>query len=310
MNEPADAIAVAPPIDVGAAADEIELLDGKGLSPDDCTAIARSSVPKVLFFAGTANSGKTTLLSTLYMLFQRGSFCNYNFAGSATLIGFEERTHLSRVASRSVYAAVPRTRHDPEMLHLRVRPIDDRHSPTELLMCDLPGESFREAKDSGEACLRLPVIRRADHVVLLIDGEKIVDSTRRQQARNDATGLLTSLVLNGVLPSSSAVDIIFTKWDMVELCSEAQKATDFAAFLEEDLRRLFGTKVCELRFGRVAAYTVEAKYELGFGLKALFPAWAAPVERRTRPFQLRLRARYDTSIDQYALAASQTVAGK
>ena len=82
--------------------DPMTLLDlphGKGLKASETAAITRRALTSVVLFAGTADCGKTTLLATLHLLFQRGPFAGYNFAGSDTLVGFEDRVSLARTAS-------------------------------------------------------------------------------------------------------------------------------------------------------------------------------------------------------------------
>ena len=115
--------------DAGRAPDgqtgSVKLLDlphGNGLSAAETVAITRRALTSVVLFAGTAGCGKTTLLASLYLLFQRGPFAGYNFAGSDTLVGFEERVSLARTASGRDAPTTPRTRVS-EYLHLRVRHI-------------------------------------------------------------------------------------------------------------------------------------------------------------------------------------------
>src|SRR5438552_2319796 len=96
----------------GRADDPSTLLDlphGKGLKAPDTTTITKRALTSVVLFAGTASCGKTTLLATLHLLFQQGPFAGYNFAGSDTLVGFEDRVSLTRTSSGRSAPTTPRT---------------------------------------------------------------------------------------------------------------------------------------------------------------------------------------------------------
>jgi hypothetical protein len=193
----------------------IELPHGKGLKVQEASAIARQAFTNVVLFAGTVKSGKTTLLASLYLLFQKGPFAGYLFAGSDTLIGFETRNYFALCASNRTEPTTPRTIVS-EYLHLRVRHDDLSGVARDVLLCDLSGEDFREAKDSTDACRRLEIIRRADYFVLLVDGEKLCDSTQRNRSKNEPITLLRNSLDSEMLSSDSSVDVLFTKWDLIE----------------------------------------------------------------------------------------------
>jgi hypothetical protein len=134
----------------------VDLPRGEGYRLDSGGAneITTRAPTNVILFAGTAESGKTTLLATLYLLFQKGPFASFSFAGSRTLVGFEQRVHNARLASN---LSKPRTERSKvsELLHLRVRKEDRSIPAQELLLCDLWGEDtetrripLRAASDS------------------------------------------------------------------------------------------------------------------------------------------------------------------
>ena len=71
-----------------------ELMDihhGEALTCTECTAITFENRTQIVLIAGPAKSGKTTLIASLFHLFQRGPFLDYRFAGSQTLRGFDMR---------------------------------------------------------------------------------------------------------------------------------------------------------------------------------------------------------------------------
>ncbi len=137
------------PRDQADGMDDTDIVDipwGNGFSYRGANGITRRERCKVILFAGTAHCGKTTLLSSLCLLYQRGPFAGYIFGGSRTLVGFEERNYYVRGASGGVIPTMERTKF-AEVLHLRVRDQAALQPMATLLLCDLSGEDFREAKD-------------------------------------------------------------------------------------------------------------------------------------------------------------------
>ena len=251
----------------------VDLPSGEGMNARDASHCTRESFTSVILFAGTAKSGKTTLLASLYLLFHKAPFAGYLFASSRTLRGFEIRNYFALCASKAVKPTTPRTIVS-EYLHLRVRRDDLSQPARDLLLCDLSGEDFREAKDSSDACKDLEIIRRADHFVLLVDGDKLADPMNRKRAKNDPMTLLRNCLDSTMLGRRTAVDVLFTKWDLIQASGERDEIAAFADHIEQEFLRLFGGRVRTLRFARVAAHPFEAELPLGYGLPELFPSWA------------------------------------
>jgi hypothetical protein len=280
-----------------AGADFLDLPSGKGLSLEDAKEITRSRFTRVVLFAGTVKSGKTTLLASLYLLFQRGAFADYLFAGSRTLVGFETRTYLARTASKRETPTTPRTVVS-EHLHLLVRKKDLSEPAQDLLLCDLSGEDFREAKDSSDACRRMGLIRRADIFVLLIDGEKLTVPETRRRAKNDPSTLLRNCLDNSMLSESSTVDVMFTKWDIMESRDDKDAIVTFVQSIEEEFTRQFSPRLRRLRISRVAAQPFEAQLPPGYGLTDVFPYWVKP-EHQFRIERTRLAVQPTSEYDRF-----------
>lgn len=272
----------------GAPPGLIELPHGKGLKAEEAADITREALTSIILFAGTAKSGKTTLLASLFLLFQKGPFAGYLFSGSDTLIGYETRNYFALCASKRATPTTPRTVVS-EFLHLRVRMEDLSKPATDVLLCDLAGEDFRAAKDSSDDCKKLEVLRRADRVVLLVDGEKVADPANRKRAKNDPVTLLRNCLDSGMLDRQTAVDVLFTKWDLVEASAAKDDAVAYADHVGEEFHRLFAERVRAIRVARVAAHPFAADLPLGHGLADLFPSWAAAAQERGRVRRFPLR---------------------
>src|SRR6188768_15789 len=75
------------------AEDGIWLRGGEALELEEAANICRKGQTKVVLLAGPRESGKTTIITSLYESFQDAPFGGYSFAGSETLVGFERRCH-------------------------------------------------------------------------------------------------------------------------------------------------------------------------------------------------------------------------
>jgi Double-GTPase 2 len=271
----------------------VDLPRGKGLTAAQTVSITRRAFSSVILLAGTAECGKTTLFASLYLLFQRAPFAGYIFAGSDTLVGFEERVFLATVKSGRKKPKTPRTTKS-EYLHLRVRREDLSAPARDLVLCDLEGEDFREAKDNLAACRELGIIQRAHRIALLVDGKKLTDDNGKQKAKNDVTALLRNCLETGMLDQDSVIDVLFTKWDEVELSTNRAQAIAFADHIKEQMVTRSQGKVSRVSFTKIAAHPFDGDLPLGYGLADLFAEWIEciwptappPRERMAEPVSL------------------------
>jgi hypothetical protein len=107
---------------------------GVALTWTEAAAITRERRTTVVVLASEQGWGKTTLLSGAYELFHHGEVGGLRFAGSQTLLGFEERRHLTRAASELATPRTERTHRGMDgALHLDVEVIEDGGRRTDLL---------------------------------------------------------------------------------------------------------------------------------------------------------------------------------
>ena len=253
----------------------VNLPEGTRLEPESARHITIASPTKLIIVAGAADSGKTTLLAGLYERFNKEPFTGYVFAGSQTLPGFEQRSHLARLASWASKPDTERTKRwiERDLLHLKVRLEDFSKPVQDMMFSDLPGERFRAIRDSVDEAKRMVFLRRADHFVLLIDGEKLNDPGRRQGAYSDGDLILQSCVDAGMLGLRSRVDVLFSKWDIILNSNKKSDTEEFVNNIEKKLKRKFDERIGQLRFAQVAARSEKGNLPPAFGLDVLFPSW-------------------------------------
>jgi hypothetical protein len=256
----------------------VVLHDGEGLRIDDAGIVMRRSPTKVIIVAGTADSGKTTLLASLYECFNEGGVGGALFAGSKTLLGFERRCHLARISCGAENPDTERTKPGDEgvLLHLCTRTSELNMPAVDMLLTDISGEIFKEIRSSSDECKRHEIIRRADHFVLLFDGARIIDMQSRHQNYISGRTLLRSCMDSGMLESKTVVDIVFTKWDRIHALEgdAAENVKQFIGMVCDEIKKLFSEKGNSLNFYEVAARPKNSELEFGHGLSELFACWS------------------------------------
>ncbi len=80
--------------------DVYQLPAGSALAMEDTYSITSSEESKFIVLVGPSACGKTTLVTSLYQLFQKEPLGGFYFAGSQTLQGFEQRAFFTRTSSK------------------------------------------------------------------------------------------------------------------------------------------------------------------------------------------------------------------
>jgi hypothetical protein len=273
----------------------VDLHRGTDIQLEDAITMIRHSLTRIIVLAGEVGSGKTTLLASLYENFLRGPFAGYYFSGSYTLPGFEKRSHHARVLSGRITADTERTKptSDKGLLHLMVR-IQNMSQPSQnLLFSDISGETFEMARDYSDECRKMEILRRADHVVLLMDGEKLSKKEQRHEVFINGEMFLRRCFESGMLSKRSFIDVLFTKYDLLkETADTSQK--EFLDYITKRLTDRYEKECLRFRLKYVAARPRnESKLALASGLETIFPNWVEDtpfLERRssaTAQFELK-----------------------
>jgi hypothetical protein len=283
----------------------VQLPTGESLSANDTGVIRRLRRTRLIVLAGDIDSGKTTLLGSVFLRFQQGPFAGYLFAGSQTLMGFEMRCWPSRAASMGRKATTHRTpagQHN--FYHLRVRQETLSSQSRDLLFCDISGEVYELAAQSSSACRELLEIQQADHFSLLIDGLKIRSFSQRNLALSNARQLLRRLLDTNMLSSEASVQILFTKEDVLRAGIDEivqvglikpidaedyclpEEAEQFIAQAMQIFKQEFGGRLKNLKYFRVAPRADLEGYDLASGVEDIFPLWVEVLPQRSALEQL------------------------
>lgn len=259
--------------------DFIDLFSGAVLGATDAEVITLRSRAHLVVFAGAEGSGKTTVLASIYERLNQGTFAGFRFAGSRSLLGFEEICHLNRLASGGVQPDTQRTRltDETKYYHLALRGTEPSAARRDVLLSAMSGELFRMAKDSQEDAERLTFLRRADTIVVLVDGERLANTAQRTSAQTDAADILESLLDASMVSPNCQVDIVFSKLDRIT--SAGQRALEFLAKTQEKFEGRFRARVPHLAFRRIAARPAHSseQEDSDGGLAEAFVSWMTTV---------------------------------
>ena len=259
--------------------DFIELFSGAALGASDAEAITLRARTHLVVFAGAEGSGKTTILTSIYEHLNQGPFAGFRFAGSRSILGFEEICQLNRLASGGVQPNTQRTQlsDETEYYHLALRGMEQSDARRDVLLSAMSGELFRMAKDSQDDSDRLTFLRRADTIVVLVDGERLANTTQRINAQTDAADILEGLLDASMISPTCRVELVFSKYD--HIAGAGQTALEFLVKTQEKFERRFRTRVQHLAFRNIAARPAptSAQSNTDSGLAEALVSWTTIV---------------------------------
>lgn len=217
---------------------------GNSFGTVDLQFIAGRSKPSLIGVIGAHKAGKTTLLTTLYLLLSQGRRpVGSRFAGSYTLGGWEILAHFLRWKPNQAPSFPPHTPFNagrtPGLLHLAFRGQDS--GLEDVLLTDAPGELFTRwsiDKTAPELDSARWIARHADAFMLLVDNEALA-GPRRGEARTNTIALAERL---GDELADRPVAVVWAKSD-IALKDSVRRALENSFGKLFPLRREFHVSV-------------------------------------------------------------------
>ncbi len=246
------------------------------LSVAGADALLRWRPANVIAVVGERNSGKTTLVTEIYERLLRGAFAGHLFAHSLSLLGFEQRSFQARARSGAARPDTPRTSARDGLLFFHLALADERDlRRSDLLMSERAGESYRNVRDRPAAALELSEVTRARTVVLILDGQRVVQDRLRAEAFASTRNALRAFADSGAIRRDAEVQLVTTKCDLLssESAADALKAlTEF----EQRLAATHARRFEAVTSFRTAARDPEGVIEPAWGIAPLLRSWLAP----------------------------------
>jgi hypothetical protein len=251
----------------------VRLPPGGYLATDD-SALAVERKARVVVLAGFQGSGKTTLLCCLYGRYQQGPFAGTSFAGSRSLRAFEQIAHEDRPQSGREVPTTQRTsRSQTGFLHLRMMP-DNAESSIDVLFSDLSGEPYAEIVDRPSLASTLPALQRGDSIGIVVDGSLLVGPEERHVSAYRTQLLQRAILDYGGSRADADLDIILTKWDVLQ--AAGHQATEYALALVRELADAASESHDAASFVTCGRSLADKKVTTGSGLDALVKRWSRP----------------------------------
>jgi hypothetical protein len=252
-----------------------ELFAGYEMSPVETEDVTLRWPTQLIVLAGAEGSGKTTMVAALYEQFGRGSFAALDFAGSRSLLAFEKLCHPNRVLSGAVRPTTERTIPSDEAAyyHLSLREANGERRRRHVLLSALSGELYRWARNSREECEKLTFLRRANVIVVLLDGEKLAVPETRVNAHADAAGILDAFLDAQMVSRGCQVEFVCSKLDRIRAGGDSALA--FLKQTQQKLAKKFQARVPQLAFRELAARPSPSNDDKEFGERfaTAFAAW-------------------------------------
>jgi len=254
----------------------IKLFSGEYLSLDEITMISHKFPYRLITILGNPDSGKTTLLATLYDLFQKGPFNEFMFSGSLTQIGFERSCHFSRIHSGNEIPDTERTVSSAfQYGHLALKKKDALNKKAiNLLISNISGERYMEALESSQSMKEISFIKKSDFLIIMIDGGKIANLKERSGELFNTSTFIQKAIEEGVFDKQTDLKIILSKWDLLHKDS----TFNFSEIIEEPLTRKYLNRVNSIAFSKIASRPLaqDENIKFGHGVHNLLVEWCEP----------------------------------
>jgi hypothetical protein len=261
----------------------IRLPAGIELNEEQAEQLASERKARLVVLAGAVDCGKTTLLSSLYEMFQAGPIEKKQFAGCETFPAFEKKCHLGRADSGNDKEDTARNTYEgpePEYLHLKLQSGPKALSHIDFLFTDVSGEMFEHARNSTDECKKLLFLRRAAHILVFLDCEKLFRPEKRWGMVNDAKALIQSCLDSNMIEPDSFITVVWAKYDFIEAAKgkEKEAAKRFIKQIEDEFKAAFADRIKNLKFHKTAVRPTQyPKLKFGYGVHELLEDWIAKV---------------------------------
>ena len=256
-----------------ASEESIRLPSATTLTIADAARLLRAGDTRIIAIIGPRDAGKTSLIASLYDLFQEGPVSGVEFARSRTLHAFEQTCHDARAASRRNVPHINRT----PLGEVRFYHLDIRGGPAgeslSLAMGDRAGEEYCNATDDTTIVSGFPEVRRADSLTLLVDGRRLVDNGRRHNLRSEIKMIVQSLVDGDAVQLGQRLAVVLTKIDIVQASTRCARAESDFQNLLSSLEKLFSHVFSTIEPFMIAASPKTDAVPRGTGVPELLTFW-------------------------------------
>lgn len=188
------------------------------LTRDDIYDLSSRETTTIIYVLGDIGSGKTTLETVIYGMFLKEPHEELLFAGSKTINAYEWRRQYISIKSGMADIAMPRTlaSDSPHVfLHMELFNRLSAHRQ-HILFTDISGEDYQACARKGDMIQsKLPLIRYANHILLLLDAKKLIQKEEQARVVMEAVSFLRMLKASELYSRRTKIDIVVSKCDEI-----------------------------------------------------------------------------------------------
>lgn len=263
--------------------ERVAIASSESLEYEDVARFLASTEAIVVTLIGDRDSGKSTLICSIYDRFLHGPFAGLKSSGVLTITGLEKRAHLERVESGRITPDTQHTSHGEGLryFHFGTSSEDDAEKRSALLVSDRAGESYKNARGNPTLLSALKELPLADYLVVMVDGGRVADLTTRAGSFFAVRQTLQMLADHQPKDANYQIQVVVTKTDLIEATEDAAELRTSVNDFKARLKDSFADRFSSLAFFEIAARATMGEYPAAYGVDRLLQSWlAGPKLRR------------------------------
>lgn len=243
-----------------------------------------SSLPtKLILVLGPVGAGKTTLISRIFDQFHDGPIGHWKFAGSETIVGYENILRSYRSENVNSTPAVERTssKLDPDLFHINLK--KNNEEVKAALIANLSGELFNSLIQESNTIEDMVYFKRAGHISIMLDGGKLINKAGRASELRNAYLFLERLVSAKHISDNAIISVLIAKEDVFRAVEKTN-----AGFVDETIKKIKDDIISPLKKMGVSVLdnpikVVSQPLERRLGFNEVLDAWLSDIAAESLP---------------------------
>lgn len=236
----------------------ITVFHGDAMDSKDLLPLSSRTPINMIMVAGPFASGKTTLMVMMYHFFREGLNETLMFRGTRTMQGFAKRSKMLMQYSAKDCPDMERTSLKSSDCFLHLAVVDHTGKESDLVFADISGERFSEESYIKEMS---ELFSDIDHLIVVIDMEKIKDKSERRNVGRDTKSMLSQLLKYHILSKTTMLQVVCTKMDSLGSDTESEEHRQYAMKIYSEIEKYYINEVSEIKLCFVSALNLDDQKE-------------------------------------------------
>jgi len=279
----------------------IPIASSESFETEDLARFLAAESATIASLIGDRDSGKSTLLCSIYDRLLHGPFAGRRSFAVRTITGLERRAHHERLKSGRSTPDTERTSlaEGLRYFHFGTSAEEDTAERSHLLISDRAGEKYKDARANPALVSALTEFPLADFLVIMVDGARVAELTARAGAFFAVQQTLQMLADSGAADANTPVQVVLTKQDLIEAADGAATLRTKITEFTDRLLTAFGHRFRELTFLEIAARAYKGQFAPASGVDALLKTWLSGGKKKRTGVQITA-ATTQTEFDKLA----------